>query len=1176
MSIAAPPISRLAPPQVSSDEAIRELESILSQTRSAIIRQRVAAAALRLFAVAAVALGLVAALDYVFELATVWRGLALLAVAGGSLFAAIAGWKRLVSSYTLPAAAKDAERRAAEFGQRLRTTLDYEYDVESPRPATASRGLLDALHAETHAVSRRTDWDALVDGRPLIKALALAAACFLVWCIALVAIPEFRLATGRTLLLPLQYTTVTYTPETSTIKFGQSVTVQAEVAGRPIASAVLRHRDAGTQNEWTTVELVAEESVEVNGKLQLHGALTATLAHLKQDQEFEVLAGPSELPAGSIRVLQPLKLAGTRARIVPPAYTGRPEETVKELNLKVLEGSNVELTISLNRPAAEGALTPTAARGSKSDDPLPAAQSLTCDGSTLRATLTDLRKSGNYTISAKAEDGMTLDPLKLAIKVQLDRPPSVQFIEPAEELSVIPTAEVQMVAEAKDDLGLFDCGILYQIGSGPMLPLFHASAEGSTEAERTAATLMLEEHQLTFQDAISYYAYAEDNYFSQPRRVTTPLRFIDIRPFKQQFQVVNSNCNCQGQSATLEELIKRQREQLTSAFAAQQQQATPSADLLKRLAAGEADLLAKTEEFWQGMEAIAGPIPTLQEAVEQMQDAVTSLNGAKLPEGVSAEQQALAALVKARENLRQKLNQSSCASECQKFDRQQEQKLRMPEKKEQDKQQQVAQARKKLNELAQKEREWAQQCKNCQNPSSSPSSQAKPSASSGSSASSQSSGQPMPMPSQGQPMPMPGEGQPMPMPSSEQAGEKSPNESPLPDALAKAQEQLLNELKQLQEQLAQAGQQSQAGQEQAEQAAASMKEGLDELQKQNGQKASEAGERSADQLERLAEHLAAMNAKDIGERLAQAQELAQQLAAGQEAVEKKLGEGKQSEGEKSAGEGSQGEKPVSEPTQGSEQAGGEKQTGEQPGGEEPGDKPGSGSSLSAKERQLAAEAKLLAEQLAALARDAAAEPGNLGEQLAQATAENPPEEIAAAIEQAASDLEGNRPGEARRGVSQTKESLQELGQQLGVARGQFSQPELEELQKLEEQLAQLMERAERAKEAGTKPSPAEQARWQELLAKLEALAGGDERLAKALARLRASEHRQNGQPLPPGVYPEIELVDAPSKRDVAKALQSKIQEAILASALMDADQPVPPQYRELVEKYYRALSDDLR
>ena len=56
----------------------------------------------------------------------------------------------------------------------------------------------------------------------------------------------------------------------------------------------------------------------------------------------------------------------------------------------------------------------------------------------------------------------------------------------------------------------------------------------------------------------------------------------------------------------------------------------------------------------------------------------------------------------------------------------------------------------------------------------------------------------------------------------------------------------------------------------------------------------------------------------------------------------------------------------------------------------------------------------------------------------------------------------------------------------------------------------------------------------------------------------------------------MELVDAPNVREVAKALQAKIQEAILASSLLDADQPVPPQYKELVEKYYRALSDDLR
>jgi hypothetical protein len=43
-----------------------------------------------------------------------------------------------------------------------------------------------------------------------------------------------------------------------------------------------------------------------------------------------------------------------------------------------------------------------------------------------------------------------------------------------------------------------------------------------------------------------------------------------------------------------------------------------------------------------------------------------------------------------------------------------------------------------------------------------------------------------------------------------------------------------------------------------------------------------------------------------------------------------------------------------------------------------------------------------------------------------------------------------------------------------------------------------------------------------------------------------------------------------------KVLQASIQEAILATTLKDADGAVPENYKELVDEYYRALSDDLR
>ena len=45
---------------------------------------------------------------------------------------------------------------------------------------------------------------------------------------------------------------------------------------------------------------------------------------------------------------------------------------------------------------------------------------------------------------------------------------------------------------------------------------------------------------------------------------------------------------------------------------------------------------------------------------------------------------------------------------------------------------------------------------------------------------------------------------------------------------------------------------------------------------------------------------------------------------------------------------------------------------------------------------------------------------------------------------------------------------------------------------------------------------------------------------------------------------------------MVEVLQAKIQEVILRDALLDRDENVPPQYKALVEEYYRLLSEDLR
>ncbi|MEJ7592914.1 MAG: hypothetical protein WKF77_15305 [Planctomycetaceae bacterium] len=816
---------------------------------------------------------------------------------------------------------------------------------------------------------------------------------------------------------------------------------------------------------------------------------------------------------------------------------------------------------------------------------------------------------------------MSLDSQQINIRVQPDLKPRVQFIEPPEELIVTATTEVPMIVEAGDDLGLHKVGVMFQIGSGPIQTLLEQDAGGSTDVFRLATLMMLEEHRLTIQDAVTYYAFAEDNYFDQPRRTTTPLRFIDIRPYKMEFQVVDSDgggesCDCS--SVTLEELISRQRQALSQAFQSSQQ---PTAkETISRLVEGQEEILDATFEFSAGMAERGAEVPSLDEAILHMDTAIDALNAQDLTNTVAAEQLALAALIRARENFRTMLKQSNSqsASTQRKFDRQMRQKLRMPKKKQSDQQEQLAQTRQKLEDLAKREREWSKQAQQCCNSSASSSakpSQSKPSQSSPAETNPSESNPSETNPSD--PSESPAEtpqsqGAESPQDSGQQS--KSPPDkdgtSPSPAEVAEAQEKLQAELAEIQKQLEKLNAAGQAARDQAQQAAESMQQGLAGLKQDDGNSAAREGERSADQLEQLSAHLAAMNARDFGQRLDEAQKVAQQLASHQQALDQHL----RDEAVSGDGKRPSGQEPGQQP-------GDAGKTSERSDSEESGD--GSGSQkadrvvvkgLARDQQALATQTKMLAEVLDGLERDSTGEAGSVQQMLRQAQAENPPRDIAAGMNQTADDLQAQRIAAAGRGAAEALQRLQELSKSLGAARGELAQPQLKELLALEEQLAQLQEQMKRAQSKGDDSAAAAGQKWQQLEARLDKLATADQRLTEALRQLREGPQEKktdaegevpkegqpdsttsgtgppkpgsqlqpapfvesDGQPTPEGFYSWLELGDFSGMREVSKALQTRIQEAILAGALMDADQPVPPAYKELVEKYYRALSDDLR
>jgi hypothetical protein len=536
-----------AEPAVTSDEALREVMQRLDQARQRIVKGRLVTSILAGVATMGLAAMLMAIVDYWWELPFSARVMWLTLIVLGSGFAGFKVVRRL-GSYSTGSAAADVERRIEAFGQRLRTNHDYQNRSLSVAPASPS--LLDALRDDTYGVGRQVNWDQAVDPRPRRRAATFAVLVAAVWIVSLALSPEFRTATGRALLLPLEYTNVTYDPQISTVRPGDSVEINVTVSGRPIDSAQLKHRPASSQDEWVILNLAPASAAVAGHSTKLTGQLATTLADLQNDVEFQVLAGPRRLPAGSIRVLQPLTVADRQARVIPPAYTGREEQTLPSLDIKVLEGSTVELRVVLNRPASNARLLladSVANSDDKDNGPVPASKTaqsreipLLIESNTIRGDLTDLRRGVSGVIMAKAADDMSLDPEPLEIRVQADRKPELQFMEPAEELVVTATTEVPIQAEAKDDIGLHKMGILFQIGDGPMHTLWEEDGKGSIDPKQMASVLMLEEQSLGYQDGVTYYAFAEDNYFGRPRRTTTPLRFIDIRPYKLAYQVLES------------------------------------------------------------------------------------------------------------------------------------------------------------------------------------------------------------------------------------------------------------------------------------------------------------------------------------------------------------------------------------------------------------------------------------------------------------------------------------------------------------------------------------------------------------------------------------------------------------------------------------------------------------
>jgi fused signal recognition particle receptor len=316
-----------------------------------------------------------------------------------------------------------------------------------------------------------------------------------------------------------------------------------------------------------------------------------------------------------------------------------------------------------------------------------------------------------------------------------------------------------------------------------------------------------------------------------------------------------------------------------------------------------------------------------------------------------------------------------------------------------------------------------------------------------------------------------------------------------------------------------------------EEAAKSVEKSNQAIQAEQAQEAAKDARVAAEQLERLAEQVAALKAEELADRIGKARDLARTTAK----VQRDL-----------AGRG-----PEPKPQAAQEQ------------------------------QALAENARTLADLLKRAQADATDEDRTLAQALEKANQSHSPGEIEQAMRQASAEIEAGQPGKSTRSMKQAEAQLDGLATDLETARRAFTQPKLQQL------LAAEKQAAETQKALGSANSEARKAEAEkalgELAKTLQSLKSGDAALRQAadnLAKLGQpsgtdtwTAPQKNGTRT--GLYkPPIAYTKGVG--EATQALQARIQALIVNDALVDRDGPVPPAYKSKVEDYFRVLSEDLR
>ncbi|MBM3316316.1 MAG: hypothetical protein FJY75_00545 [Candidatus Eisenbacteria bacterium] len=237
-------------------------------------------------------------------------------------------------------------------------------------------------------------------------------------------------------------------PGAASVARGQPVTIRAQVHGsrRPSGAWLEMRRPEGT---WSRSPMDRQPEAPAAADSYLFAVRS-----LEGDLEYRVRAGWAESPVYRLRALEPLQALGYMLLYESPAYTGIPprREAAARGDVAALEGTRVTIEVAHRRPGARGSLRFDDGTGSE----------LLAEAADRLAGAWTVERAGRYCVELRDDAAAQIwrsDSFRVTAAADLR--PAVRMLAPAPAIRMPPEMQVALEIEGLDDFGLTELALVY-------------------------------------------------------------------------------------------------------------------------------------------------------------------------------------------------------------------------------------------------------------------------------------------------------------------------------------------------------------------------------------------------------------------------------------------------------------------------------------------------------------------------------------------------------------------------------------------------------------------------------------------------------------------------------------------------------------------------------------------